>query len=178
MLLHITQILAIILVALAMAPALAHAFEFPGKKRLSREAYLAVQAIYYPGFTLLGVGEPAGLIAVIILLVLTPSDSGAFRLTLIALFGLLGMQAVYWALIHPINKYWLQQGNVTPGKLGGVFFSQIPQAEPAAEPQRGEDNWRTLRNRWEYAHIARAVLASLSFVAIVLAASRGPYGFY
>lgn len=32
-----------------MAPALAHAMEYPGKMRLSRDAYLTVQPIYYPG---------------------------------------------------------------------------------------------------------------------------------
>ena len=45
------QILATILVAITMAPALAHAFEFPGKMRLSKDSYITVQAIYYPGFT-------------------------------------------------------------------------------------------------------------------------------
>jgi hypothetical protein len=33
---------------------LAHALEWPGKLRLSREHYLAVQPIYYPGFTYSG----------------------------------------------------------------------------------------------------------------------------
>ena len=40
------QILATVLVAFAMAPAIAHALEFPGKMRLSRDAYLTVQPIY------------------------------------------------------------------------------------------------------------------------------------
>ena len=43
------QILAVFLVALAMALALAHALEMPGKLRLDKEIYKAVQTIYYPG---------------------------------------------------------------------------------------------------------------------------------
>jgi hypothetical protein len=43
------QVITLMLVALAMAPAVAHALEFPGKKRLSKDAYLTVQGIYYPG---------------------------------------------------------------------------------------------------------------------------------
>lgn len=42
------QIATILLVAIAMALSLAHALEFPGKLRLSKENYLAVQPIYYP----------------------------------------------------------------------------------------------------------------------------------
>jgi hypothetical protein len=51
---HTIEIISILLVALAMAPALAHLLEFPGKKRLTKEAYLTVQPIYYPGFTIAG----------------------------------------------------------------------------------------------------------------------------
>jgi hypothetical protein len=35
----------------AMAMGLAQALELPGKPRLPKETYLAVQPIYYPGFT-------------------------------------------------------------------------------------------------------------------------------
>jgi len=42
------QIVSILLVAVAFAPALAHVLEFPGKRRLNKEAYLTVQPIYYP----------------------------------------------------------------------------------------------------------------------------------
>jgi hypothetical protein len=51
---EILQIVTLLLVAIAMAQSLAHALEFPGKLRLSREQYLAVQPIYYPGFTIGG----------------------------------------------------------------------------------------------------------------------------
>jgi hypothetical protein len=166
MLLITLQTIAILLVAIAMAPAIAHAFEFPGKKRLGRDTYVAVQGIYYPGFTLLGIAEPAALLAVVLLLILTPAGTSPFWLTLIATAGLLGMQAVYWLLIHPTNSYWLRSASVGLGNVGGGFFA----FDPAGRPRRNEADWTRFRDRWEYSHIARAGLAFLSFLALVMAA--------
>ena len=45
------ELLSVCLVAVAVALPLAHALEWPGKMRLDKEAYLATQPIYYPGFT-------------------------------------------------------------------------------------------------------------------------------
>ena len=47
--LRLLQIVALMLVAVAMALSLAHALELPGKMRLGKDAYLSVQTIYYPG---------------------------------------------------------------------------------------------------------------------------------
>jgi hypothetical protein len=43
-------VVTVFLVAVAMSLALAHALELPGKMRLDRKTYHAVQSIYYPGF--------------------------------------------------------------------------------------------------------------------------------
>jgi hypothetical protein len=68
---EVLQVLAVVLVGLAVVPALAHALELPGKKRLSQDAYMAVQPIYYPGFTIVGgIGEAGGLIVTLLLLLL------------------------------------------------------------------------------------------------------------
>lgn len=57
------QIVTLLLVALAMATRVAHALELPGKMRLPRDTYLAVQSIYYPGFLVGGgLGEFAGML--------------------------------------------------------------------------------------------------------------------
>jgi len=102
----VLQVLTVILVVLAMAPALAHALELPGKMRLTKDAYLAMQPIYYPGFTIAGgLGEAGGMISTSILLALTPLGSADFWPTLVALLGLIGMQAVYWLFTHPVNKF-------------------------------------------------------------------------
>ena len=44
----ILKLLAVLLAASAMALPYAHALELPGKRRLGKERYFAVQAIYYP----------------------------------------------------------------------------------------------------------------------------------
>jgi hypothetical protein len=120
--LQMFQLLTVILVVVALTPALAHALELPGKMRLPRDAYFAVQPVYYPGFTIAGgVGEAGGLLATLVLAFVTPPGSTAFWLTLAALMGLIGMQAVYWLWTHPVNRFWLQGQSL--GNFGSGFFS-------------------------------------------------------
>jgi hypothetical protein len=159
MLFIVLQVLAILLTAVAMSPAVAHAFEFPGKMRLGRESYSAVQAIYYPGFTVLGMAEPAAILAVLLLLILSPRGTPAFALTLIALAALAGMQIMYWLLVYPTNSFWMR----SPG--GSVFAFR-----PAGRTVGVEPDWTRRRDRWEYSHIARAALAFIGFLALVMAA--------
>jgi len=158
---QILQILTTVLVAVAMAPALAHAMEYPGKMRLSRDAYLTVQPIYYPGFTVAGgAAETGGLIASIVLLIFTPRGTVGFWLTGAAVLGMVGMQIVFWIYTQPANRFWLQ--SVKAGKLGTGFFALGPGQSDAAD-------WRQLRDRWEYSHIVRAGLVFLSFLFLLLA---------
>jgi hypothetical protein len=160
--LHAIQIAAVVLTALAMAPALAHAFEFPGKKRLDKGSYVSAQAIYYPGFTVLGITEPGALIAIAVLLFLTPRHGPAFFLTVLALVCVLGMQAVYWLFTHPTNRYWLASAGTTLSNAGNRFFAARSVIDTA--------DWTKLRDRWEYSHIARAGLSFLSFILVTLSA--------
>lgn len=91
----------------------------PGKMRLNKEAYFAMQPIYYPGFTIGGgIGEFGGLISTIILLFFTPYLSAKFWLTLVALLGLIGMQAVYWLFTHSVNKFWLENEKLSSFSSG------------------------------------------------------------
>jgi hypothetical protein len=160
----IIQILTVLAIAVAMALALAHALELPGKMRLSQDAYYAMQPIYYPGFTIAGICEPVGIILTIVLLFLTPSRSANFWLTLVALLGLIGMQAVYWLFTHPVNKFWLEDEKLS--SVGSSFFSFGANRENTSSV-----NWAELRNRWEYSHVARAGLGLTSLFALVIAIS-------
>ena len=162
----VVQGLSLILVVLALVPALAHALELPGKLRLTKEAYFAVQPIYYPGFTIAGVSEPVAIITTIVLLTVTPRGSAGFWLTLIALLGLIGMHAVYWLFTHPVNNFWLQGERLNT--LGSGFFSLRSSTQGRQSDSRPVD-WTGLRDRWEYSHVARAGLAFLSFIALVVA---------
>lgn len=163
--LPILQVVSTLLAALAMALSLAHALELPGKRRLDRETYLAVQWIYYPGFTIGGlIGEPGGMVAVLVLLLLTPAASVAFWLTLAALLMLAIMHGIYWAVTHKINRAWAADRAV--GAAGSAFLDMGSRMTAGRADEQG---WVVLRDRWEYSHVARAVFGILALVALVTA---------
>lgn len=163
--LTLLQIVTLLLVIIALALSLAHALAFPGKRRLNKQAYYATQQIYYPGFTIGGIGEAAGTLAAIVLLVLTPRASSAFWLTLVALLGLIAMEAAYRFVTHPVNRFWVE--GVQLGEAGSGFFAFGTQGNGK---EAGQD-WTELRDRWEYSHVARAICASVSFVALLIVIS-------
>lgn len=162
--LSILQILTVVVVAVAMALSLAHALELPGKMRLEKETYYAMQRIYYPGFTIGGISEPVSIILTIILLFFIPTGSTEFWLTLVTLLGLIGMQAVYWLFTHPVNKFWVE-GEKLSG-VGSGFFSFGTKKEEIRP-----SDWMELRDQWEYSHVARAGFALVSLIALVIAIS-------
>lgn len=156
------QVLCLVLAAIGFALTLAHALELPGKRRLDRATYTAVQGIYYPGFTIGGLfGEAGAILATAALAVATPRGSPAFWPTLVALSGLVTMHGLYWVLTHPVNRFWLQGQEI--GRAGGTFF--------AAGGATASGDWTELRDRWELSHVARALCAGLSFVALAIAAT-------
>jgi hypothetical protein len=160
---HIVEIVAVLIVSVVMAMSLAHALEFPGKRRLDRDGYFAAQTIYYPGFSVAGISEPASIVLVFVLLLMTPVARTAWWLVLIALLLLIAMHVVFWLVTQPVNKYWLAREKIGP--TGARFF--------AIEKARGAmPDWTALRDRWEYSHLARAVLAAAAFVLLVIAAVR------
>lgn len=169
MLFETFQVLALILAALAMVPAVAHALEWPGKKRLHPGEYLAVQSIYYPGFTLAGIAEAASIPAALALLLITPRQTASFWLTLSALMGLIAVHAVFWFVTQPVNRAWMEGQAL--GALGTRFFATGVERGPA---RAGSADWSTLRDRWEHSHVLRAALAGVSFVALVLAVVLSP----
>ena len=157
----ILQIITLVLVAVGFSLTLAHALELPGKKRVDKQAYVAVQSIYYPGFTIGGLfGEFGAIIATMILLVATPPDTAAYLLTFVALMALLLMHALYWVLTHPVNRFWL--GDQKLGSAGAAFFNTTGAAV-------ADEDWIRLRDRWEYSHVARACCAFVALVALAAA---------
>jgi hypothetical protein len=158
----VLEVATVFFVAIAMATALAHALELPGKLRLSKEHYLAVQQIYYPGFTIGGAAEPIALILLIALVLLTP-PGGALWLTAGAFVTLAAAHATYWLLTHPINDFWLK--DIGLEGAGARFFSID------LVGRRGDEDWTALRNRWESSHVVRAAfaLASLTLIAAAVA---------
>jgi len=138
--LQTVEILSILLVALSMAPALAHLLECPAKSRLTKNTYLTVQLIYYPGFTIAGgFGEVGGLISVLAILLLTPEGTPAFWLRLVAVAAMLGTQVVFLPFTQPVNKFWLQSTRLSG--FGEAFFN----VGPGTHHVRPEDpdDWKT-----------------------------------
>lgn len=161
------QIVTVCLTAVAMSLALAHALELPGKLRLEREAYVIVQQIYYPGFTIAGMSEGLSIVAALALLLTTPIDSSAFWWTLVGFLGLLAMHAAYWIITHPVNKFWLKDRQLKG--LGDAFFAIGPARRDDRDVIEAADLWKRYRDRWEYSHVLRAVLSGIAFVALVIA---------
>ena len=162
--LQVLQILTVSLVAIAMALALAHALELPGKLRLAKEQYLAVQPIYYPGFTVGGAAEPLGLLMTLVLLFWMPRGGAAFWLTVGAVVSLVAMHATYWLLTHPVNNFWLKDVDLKGASAG--FFSFDP-FKRTSDPARAD--WTLYRDRWEYSHVVRAVFGLVSLILLVAA---------
>jgi hypothetical protein len=160
------QVVTVLLASVAMALALSHALEFPGKLRLDKATYVAMQPIYYPGFTIGGgVGEGLGIIAALALLLMTQNGTPAFWWTLVGLIALLAMHGAYWIVTHPVNKFWLKDQSI--GRAGSSFFGLRPgdrRAETATDA-----TWERARDRWEYSHVLRAVLGVVAVVSLTIA---------
>ena len=99
------QVITVFLVAVAMSLALAHALEFPGKLRLSRQAYLATQTIYYPGFTIGGLGEGFGMIAALLLTIFMPPGTTAFWWSFSGFLALVIMHGIFWTVTQRVNRH-------------------------------------------------------------------------
>ena len=150
----------IVLTAVTLAQALAHALELPGKLRLNREQYFAVQTIYYPGFTIGGAAEPLSILALGGLLLLLPAGGPTFVLVAIALGLMIATQMLFWLVVQPVNRTWTAG---TP--LSGAaerFFDTGPAAA-------GGKDWIRLRDRWEHGHLARSITTGVGFILLVLA---------
>jgi flagellar biosynthesis protein FlhB len=143
---QLLHILTVILVAIAMALSLAHVLELPGKLRLDRDTYLAA-------------------LALLMQLFMTQTGTTAFWLMLMAFIALGLMHLIFWLMTQPVNKLWLASEKLSPASAR--FFS----ANTAGERDTSIPDWTTLRDRWEFSHVLRAVLAGTAFVLLLFALS-------
>jgi hypothetical protein len=67
---------------------------------------------------------------------------------------------------HPVNRFWLRGERIAGA--GARFFTLDPmrRRRAAGHPRL---NWAALRDRWEYSHVARAVLSVLALALLVIA---------
>jgi len=159
--LQILQVITLMLVAVTMTLALAHALEYPGKMRLSQQEYLAAQAIYYPGFTLGGIAEGVSMIALGVLAFLLRGSGAVFWLTLGAFLAIVALHLVYWALTHPVNNFWIK--DVKLHRADTRFFGLSPAPQIGGQP-----DWTELRDQWERSHLIRAVLGVVGLLLLTI----------
>jgi Zn-dependent membrane protease YugP len=152
MLLTILEFLAILLTALALAPAGAHALALPNKIRLPQERYFAVQHIYR-GWAFAGIVPVAAVAADLCLAYVLRDQPTASRFSLAGGLCLVATLVVFFVRIWPANQDTDNWASTPP-------------------------NWQALRKRWEYGHLANAVL-SLAALCLVIAGAlmaRPPVG--
>lgn len=134
--------IALFFVAVTLGPALAHLLELPNKINLTREEYLTVQQIYR-GWALLGFVVAGALLSTLVLTIMVRHARKAFVFALIAFLCIVGTQVVFWNYTYPTNQ-------VTNN------WTILP------------ENWRELRQQWEYSHATSAGLNLLALVAVIL----------
>jgi len=140
--LKIVRFLSLFLVALGLAPGMAHALELPNKINLSAEEYLTVQQIYR-GWALLGIVEVAALLATLALTLMTRKQKGVFAWSLLAFLCVTANLIIFFSFTFPVNQ---QTNN----------WTVLP------------DNWQALRNQWEYSHAVNAGLYLIALIALIL----------
>ncbi len=142
--LHLASTLALVVVT---ATTLAHALEMPGKLRLRRDTYLAVQRIYYPGSTVVGATEPPSVLALAGSALATPTDGPAANLRWAAATLAALAHAVYWLVVHPTNRQWLRDDDRVDAASSRFFAVQA-----------ADGDWARHRRRWEGGHLLRCLL--------------------
>lgn len=162
----ILRLVSLFLVVATVIPSVAHVLELPGKLRLTREQYFAVQRIYYPGFTVIGAAEPLSILAVAALLALTPRGTTMFWLITGAMLASVLTHVFYWTLTAPVNKVWLRDETLSGG--AERFF--------AAGGNVAESDWTVLRDRWEWSHLYRAAASVTALVLLSVALEIGAGG--
>ena len=115
-----------------------------GDVRLSRDRYVSVRGLYYPGFTFAGLAEPLAILALAVLLASVARSTPEFWLIALALIAETVAHLLYWLLIVPLNRAWLAGETHAPGR---AEFMEL----------------------WERRHIYRSV-ASTAAVAFLAAA--------
>jgi len=156
-----------VFVAAAMALSLAYALEYPGKMQLDRSTYVAIQRIYYPAFTLgRGISEGLGVVLTFVLLLVTPGGTERFNWIAAAFASLLAMQAVYWTITYPVDKFWIERSQLSHGTRRFFGLSATAQTVALKEFER---HWPALQQRWEISQIARAFFGFVGVVTTAVA---------
>ena len=136
------QFVALVLTALALAPAGAHLFALPNKIQLPADQYFVTQGIYR-GWAVLGVLLFAALAATLALAYAVRATGAPFWFAIAAFVAIVLNLAIFFAWTYPAN-------------VATDNWTHIPA------------NWEQLRAQWEYSHAANAVILFVAFCSVVL----------
>lgn len=140
------------LTAVAMAAAVGHLMELPAKMDYDASLYVMLHRTLYPNFgRIAGVAEILAVLAAVALAWRLRGDRAACGPAVFAAACLVSAHIVFWVLVQPANA-----------TMAGWEHDQIP------------GDWTRWRNRWEYAHAARAGLIVLALGAQVISLLREP----
>jgi membrane-bound metal-dependent hydrolase YbcI (DUF457 family) len=150
MTLKIWQFATIMLMAVAMSAAFAHLMEMPAKMTFEQRLYVSLHRTLYPNFgRIAGIAEVLAVIAVVGLTWRLRNQETMFVPLLVSALLMVAAHVIFWILVQPANS-----------TMASWSLDAIP------------DNWTQWRNRWEYAHAARAVLEFGAFGALVISLLR------
>jgi hypothetical protein len=74
------------------------------------------------------------------------------------------MQVVFWIMTQPVNKYWLQNT-----ELSGVAERYFETGSAASATE-----WTIMRDRWERSHVFRAAASVLAALLLISAIALEP----
>jgi hypothetical protein len=77
------------------------------------------------------------------------------------------VHAAYWIVTHPVNNFWLKDNDLKG--VGAGFFSFGAEKCAASNVTTSDEGWKGLRNRWEFSHVLRAVLAAIALILLIIA---------
>jgi hypothetical protein len=135
----------LLLAALSMGMAWAHALELGPKMALPASDYILVQGIYQEFGRLGAVIEPAAIVAAAILTFLVRGRQPAFGFSLAGAVLLAVAFAVWIAFVMPANA-----------DLAIWDATEAPA------------DWQRIRSQWEYAHLARFILQLAGYCALLI----------
>ena len=71
-----------------------------------------------------------------------------------------------WLVTQPTNRFWLKHEQLS--EAGAKFFA-VHKAQTSSEGSRANEDWRQLRDKWEYSHVIRTLLSGIALIALVIA---------
>lgn len=137
---------ALMFVALALGPSLAHLLELPNKILMPEAQYFVVQNIYR-GWAWLGIVVFGSLLSTLALTVVLRREKLPRNLAFFAFLCIVGTQVIFWNWTYPAN-------------VATSNWTVVP------------EDWQRFRAQWEFSHAAGALLNLTAIGCLFLAAVK------